>query len=217
MITSMKMYLSSYGLGNEPEYLTNLIGDNKAVAVIANAWDLSDEDKRAGGLPEKFESLHNLGLIPEEIDLRNYFGQTTKLHNDLSQFGTLWIQGGNSFVLLRAMNMSGFKTAIIDRVMQNDLVYAGYSAGACVVGPNLNGIDLVDDPNAVPDGYPIETPWEGLNLIDFSVVPHYRSDHPESEAIKKTVSYFVANTLPYKTLRDGEAIVISEEGFKIVG
>lgn len=51
--------------------------------------------------------------------------------------------------------------------------------------------------------------WGGLGVLDYAVAPHYRSNHPESEDIEKCVEYFKANNIPYKTLHDGEAIVIN--------
>jgi dipeptidase E len=51
---------------------------------------------------------------------------------------------------------------------------------------------------------------ECLGLVDFSIAPHYRSDHAESAAIENVVAYFVENGMPYRAVRDGEAIVIDE-------
>jgi len=37
--------------------------------------------------------------------------------------------------------------------------------------------------------------------------PHYRSDHPDSRGVDAMVEYFLANTLPFVALRDGEVVV----------
>ena len=42
----------------------------------------------------------------------------------------------------------------------------------------------------MPEGYNTETIWEGLGFVEFSIAPHYRSEHPESEDIEKVVQYF---------------------------
>src|SRR5579859_878411 len=103
----MKLYLSSYGLGNRPKEFANLVGPNKRTAVIANAWDLSTPEERSNGLPSKVEMLRKIGLEPEELDLRNYFDRQAEIAEQLQKFGALWVLGGNSFVLIRAMHMSG--------------------------------------------------------------------------------------------------------------
>jgi dipeptidase E len=205
----MKLYLSSYQLGNEPEKLVALIGENKRVAVICNAIDSLDGTEREVRVERELSALKSLGLQPEELDLRHYFGKLEAIEKKLSEFGTLWIRGGNVFILRKAMALSGFD-GVIRRLLDKGIVYAGYSAASCVAGPTLHGIELCDDINLVPEKYPQETIWEGLHLIDFTVAPHYKSNHPESPLIDKVVDYFEQNRIPYKTLRDGEAIIIDE-------
>lgn len=213
----MKLYLSSYGLGSTPQQFAELVGKNKKVAVIANAWDASTPERRVSGLLERFKSVEDIGLQPEELDLRNYFNDPERLAEDLARFGAVWVQGGNSFVLLRAMHKCNFKAMAIDRINNEDLVYAGYSAGACVAGPTLQGIELVDDPYVVPDGYNDEVQWKGLGLIDFCIAPHYRSDHPESAAIEKVVDYFQTNHIPYQALHDNQSIIVNGQHLAVVG
>ena len=67
----------------------------------------------------------------------------------------------------------------------------------------------MDDSVALPDGYKNQTIWEGIGLVNYSVAPHYHSDHPESEAINKVVEYFIDNKMVFKTLRDGDVIIES--------
>lgn len=116
--------------------------------------------------------------------------------------------GGNTFILRRAMQQSGFDEIITQLVQAAEFVYGGFSAGAVVAGASLDGIQLDDDPVTVPLGYSPKVIWEGLGLCNFMVVPHYRSNHPESEAINKVVVYMTDNALPFRALRDGEAMVI---------
>ena len=44
-------------------------------------------------------------------------------------------------------------------------------------------------------------------LLEFSIAPHYRSDHPESGLVDAVVNYFKENDLQFQPLRDGEALV----------
>jgi dipeptidase E len=213
----MKLYLSSYKLGNKPEELTKLIGNNTRVAIIMNAQDLVLPERRAMRVQEEIDALTALGLQPEELDLRDYFGKAEELANMITQYGALWVRGGNVFVLRRAMKQCGFDAVVIPLIRNEQLVYAGFSAGSAAATPDLRGIELVDDAEAVPEGYIPEKIWDCMNLVPYSIAPHYRSPHPESAAIEKVVQYFEANTVPYKTLHDGEAIVINGTDERIVG
>ena len=50
--------------------------------------------------------------------------------------------------------------------------------------------------------------WKGLNLINYTIIPHYKSDHPESAAVNKVVDYYKSHNIPFKTISDGNVIVI---------
>jgi dipeptidase E len=203
----MKLYLSSYNLGDNPEKLVELVSPNKRVAVITNASDLKTVEERKDKVKEEFDHLIEIGLLPEELDLRKYFGKQKKLEKKLNEFKTVWVKGGNTFVLRRAMSQSGFDKLIEEKINDSDFVYAGYSAGSCVVTPTLKGLEIVDDPITVPTGYNPEIIWEGLGFVEYSIAPHYKSNHPESVMVDETVKYFVEHKMPHKTLRDGEVII----------
>lgn len=203
------MYLSSYRLGNNPEKLFGLIGVNKKIAVIPNALDFStDIPRRNEGVQREIDDLSNLGLQAEEVDLRNYFGKSEELEQKLAEFGAVWVRGGNVFVLRRAFKESGMDEWLIRQKGNKELVYAGYSAGVCILSPSLRGLEIVDDPVITAEGYPKETLWEGLGLIDFAFAPHFESPgHPETEAVSKEVEYYKKTGEKYRALQDGEVII----------
>ena len=203
----MKLYLSSYRLGNNPEKLVGLFSYNKKIAVIANAMDFVKNPDREESVIQEIDDLKSLGLYPEELDLRDYLGKQKDLSKKINKYGAVWARGGNTFILRRVMAQSGFDEILRQKNKDNNFVYAGYSAGVCVITPTLHGLEIVDDPNVIPAGYNPEVIWDGLGIIDFSIAPHYKSDHPEAEVVDRTVKYFVEHNMPFKTLRDGETII----------
>ncbi len=206
----MKLYLSSYRLGNYSAELVKMVGENKKVAIIMNARDDRDISDRGEKLAEEIVDLESLGFEPEELDLRKYFGKTDELSRDLEKFSMVWVRGGNTFILKRAFEQSGFDFRVTDLVHKNKIVYAGYSAGVCICAPTLKGTELVDDSEFVPEGYKADFSWDGLHFLDYSVAVHYKSDHYESALVDKEVEYLEKNKMPYKTLRDGEVIIVDE-------
>ncbi len=204
----MKLYLSSYHLGDKPNQLADLLGDNKRVAVISNALDFStDLDRLEKSRKREFDELTAIGLDAEEIDLRKYFGKALELEKKLSMFGLIWVRGGNSFILRRAMHQSGLDV-ILHKISATDtIVYGGYSAGVSVLGPTLSGVELVDDPMIIPEGYNKEVIWDGVGLVDFSFAPHYQSNHPESASIEKVVAFYKEKGMLFQGLKDGEVII----------
>lgn len=204
----MKLYLSSYRLGNRPEELLKLLNGKNNTAVIFNAYDYHDPIARNQRLNFELEDLRKIGLDPTEIDLREYFDGKRSIEKILVSFDLVWVRGGNVFLLRKALAQSRTDIALQNLIMSDLIVYGGYSAGSCVLAPTLRGIELVDDEHLEAPGYNKETIWEGLNIIPFAIAPHYRSNHPESEAIEQTVQYFIDNHMQFIALKDGEALVV---------
>lgn len=206
----MKFYLSSYELGDETEKLKKLI-PHKKIGYIPNALDYSgaSPEKRKKHIEKNINSLRELGIEVEMINLRDYFGKRDELKNKLEELGAIFISGGNVFVLRQAMKLSGLDQILQELKNRNDFLYAGYSAAGCVLSPNLKAYEIVD---------PVDTPypelkevlWEGLGLIDFAFMPHWNSDHPESANIEKEIEFCKQNNIPYKTVKDGEVIIYDQ-------
>ncbi len=212
----MRLYLSSYGLGNNPEEMLPLIGENKRTAIIMNAQDNTLPENRAERLQRETDGLNNLGLQPEELDLRNYFGKPNELKDAVADFGYFWVRGGNVFLLRRAYKQSGFDNLLTELLQNDTAAYGGFSAGICVLAPSLRGIELVDPKDDVAEGYDKEVVWDGVNVLSYAIAPHYKSDHPESDDINKCVEYFADNHILFKALRDGEAIIINGNNERII-
>lgn len=207
----MRFYLSSYKVGNEPGKLKALLPvDNPKIGYIPNALDFSTDPARlARHVEDDLNSLRALGLKPEILDLKDYFNKGKGPQAKLAELAGLWISGGNTFVLRQAMKLSGLDELLKSGALRADFLYAGYSAAGCVLGHTLMVYQMVDDPNQLPYPECREVIWEGLGLVDFAFMPHFKSDHPESEAIDTQIQLCISNDIPFRAARDGEVIVIS--------
>jgi len=202
----VRLYLSSFRLGDRPERLVALLdAPSTAVAVIGNATDDRSEADRAAGVRLEIEALGGLGLQPAEVDLRDFYDRPpAAVAETLARFPAVWVRGGNVFALRYAMARSGADRALTALLDKDALVYAGYSAGACVLAPSLRGLESCDDPSVAG-----EVIWDGLGVLDFAIVPHVGSPgHPESEALTALAARYRAEGVAHRALRDGEALVI---------
>ncbi|CAB4910770.1 MAG: hypothetical protein F2923_00750 [Actinobacteria bacterium] len=239
-LMSVQLYLSSQGLGDAPESLRLLNPGATQALIILNALD-SYPFSRQGAFTNESAELVALGYECKELDLRLYFvdnideeagevrssrtkraeraeiGEQIELVERLCRADLVWIAGGNTFVLARAMKQSGFKAALLQANLERELaqlpslIYGGYSAGAVVVGPDLQGIHLMDDPNVVPAGYDPATEVLTLGFIQDRIIPHYQSDNPESGQADKAVAFLESGNLKYRTLSDGEVLITQNE------
>jgi dipeptidase E len=204
----MRLFLSSENLGNYPIVFLKMVGNGK-LAVIENAKD-DEPQLRKTRIKEHVKQLISQGFDAEELDLRYYFGKSDELNKKLQEYSGVFVFGGNTFILRRAMAASGFDKAIKHLLKESNIVYGGSSAGSCVCAKSLHGIEIGDrpQPDNVPRDYPIkETIWEGLGLVDFMVIPHYGSTWWGKEAADN-IKYLKKNNLSYRILKDGQAIVI---------
>lgn len=213
----MRLYLSSFRLGDRPQELVALAGDGARVAVIANSTDGYPAADRASGVERELGELAGLGLRPEEVDLRSYLGAPERLGADLDEFDVLWVRGGNVFTLRHVLRISGADHYIVDALRRDSVVYAGYSAGPCVLAPSLSGLELCDDATEVTRLYGVEPTFDGLGVLDFAIVPHVDSpEHPESAVLTTVAERYRRLGVPHETLRDGQAMVLSGSRREIV-
>lgn len=183
---------------------------NRKIAYIPNAGDYTqiDWEKRGRWNEQDIQSLREIGLEVEYLDLKDYFEKTEALREKIDQLGGVFFRGGNTFILRQAMKLSGFDHIFEELKNRDDFVYAGYSAGICVLAPDFRALQIVDEPNQHPYPEQEETIWEGLGYLDYIILPHYKSDHPESADIDKEVEFAQKNKIPFRTLKDGEVIIL---------
>jgi dipeptidase E len=213
----MRLYLSSYRFGDRFDLLLGMAGEGGRAGVISNAADFiprADRENYLRNIHNPSAELRAHGLDVTDLDLRDYFGRPDALEEALGRLDLVWVVGGNTFLLRRAMRQSGFDVVGRKRIEENRLVYGGFNAGAIVACPSLRGIDLMDEPHTLAEGYDPEVIWDGLNLVGFHIVPHYESDHHESEAAGRTAAWMLDQAMPYRTMRDGDVLIRDANGVR---
>ena len=214
----MRLYLSSFRMGDHAERLGGLAGaDGRRAVVIANALDDAPASVRQEAVELEQAALAELGFTAIELDLRDYFGRGQHLNRELADAALAWVRGGNVFLLRHALFLSGAQAVLRQLLADDALVYAGYSAGPCVLSPSLRGLELVDDADAVTRVYGAPPVWDGLALLGEAFVPHYQSPgHPETSAIEQVVAQYRAEGVAYRTLHDGQALLVKGQDAAIV-
>jgi len=205
----MKFYLSSYKFGSDFLRLKDLLKQGSKIGYINNSrdWIGVNENNKQLAFTEETAFLERLGFKCELLDLKEYFGKQELLKEKLDNLDGIWICGGNTFVLRQAMKLSGFDTIFEELKFNEDFVWAGYSAGICILCDSLKYITQVDDANNFPYDGISETIFDGLGIFDYALFPHYKSNHEESELIDQEVERCIKNNWNYKTLKDGEVLL----------
>lgn len=214
----MRLFLSSYRAGRHNDKLIEFLGGVRKIAVITNAKDYKSPTDRKEKIEDNFSYYRSIGLDPTEIDLRPFFHKSGA-EKRLSDFEFVWLAGGNAFLLRRALKYSGIDKFLISKVRSGSIIYGGESAGAIIASPTLHGSEddstNEDDPNYVPRGYDPNVLWDGLGLIDYVPVPHYKS--PDiGDSIDDYIDYLKQKDIAYKTMTDDQAIVVDGDKVELL-
>lgn len=104
----MKLYLSSYKLGDKKEELKKwIVEHNNKICLIPNSRDVyPDGERKINGIQEDVKELEDLGFDVTVISLKDYFDNNEELYKILKEFNAFYVIGGNTFALRQAMYLS---------------------------------------------------------------------------------------------------------------
>lgn len=198
----MRLHLSSFRIGNHPHRLLDMLGTGRKTALIRNAVD--HEPFRPDTLARDVADLEGLGLDVTLFDLREP-GAVARLED----FDLLFVQGGNVFTLRRVLADTGADAALLGVLARAAVVYAGFSAGPCVLSPDLLPLAAVDPLDGVPE--PVTT---GPGVLDRLFMPHVDSPgHLGTADCTALADDLKARGVPLWRLRDGD--VLMREGKRV--
>lgn len=175
-------------------------GMKLAFITTAYKFDVSNdfavEDKK---------QLEEWGFNIVELDL--YTKAKEEIEIILSDVEIIYVEGGNAYVLLDAINKSGF-AEILKNKLNDEVLYFGTSAGAYVACPTIEMCGWSGDRPNIPG---IED-FTAMNLVPFILSVHY--NRPTHNNIRVSV---LNCKLPVKVLRDNQALLIDDEQTVLLG
>jgi len=143
----------------------------------------------------------------EEVDIE---GKTeAQVMNLLAFKDIIFVEGGNTFYLLKAMRACNFEK-IIRKLLQEGKVYIGSSAGSIVAGRTIQTAGWDGDQNNVG-----LKDLKGLNLVPFDIFVHYQPEN--AEIIKQKMPNPKKRFKDLRILTDGQAILVQGKGTALIG
>lgn len=137
--------------------------ENKKVVFIPTA---SINEGYTGYVGSARKLFKKMGANLTEIDISKEDSKT--IEAVFEETDIIYFTGGNSFFLIDQLRKTG-----VDKLLKKELkkgkLMIGESAGSVICAPSISYIEIMDEK---PEDYS-QIDDNGLNLIDFYVLPHY--------------------------------------------
>jgi len=199
LISNSTLHGSGY-LDHAEGEIRSFLGDVRSVLFVPYA--LYDRDAYTAMAQERFARM---GYTLESI---HKAGDPQRAVNNAA---SIFIGGGNTFRLLKALYDNNALNAIRERV-KNGMPYIGSSAGSNVAGPTIK--TTKDMPIVQPPSF------DALGIVPFQISPHFQDPDPNSTHMGETqeeriLQFLEENDTPVFGLREG-AMVRVEKGTMIL-
>ena len=177
--------------------------DNKKVAFIPTA---SLHEGYTGYVGSARKLFKKLGASVTEIDISTEAYST--IQAVFEDADVIYFTGGNSFFLMDQLRKTE-TDELLKKELANGKLMIGESVGAIICAPTIQYIEQMDEK---PEDYSQEDN-EGLDLIDFYVLPHYLTA-PFKKITERIMAEF--SDLNICAINNHQAIIVNDEGSKVI-
>ena len=177
--------------------------ENKKVAFIPTA---SLHEGYTGYVGSARKLFKKLGASVTEIDISTEAYST--IQAVFEDADVIYFTGGNSFFLMDQLRKTE-TDELLKKELANGKLMIGESAGAIICAPTIQYIEQMDEK---PEDYSQEDN-EGLDLIDFYVLPHYLTT-PFKKITERIMAEF--SDLNICAINNHQAIIVNDEGSKVI-
>jgi dipeptidase E len=159
-------------------------------------------EKDRGYTRQSLQELRDVGCL----DIREREMDHRFTPREFDGYNVVYVDGGNTFYLLRKMRECGFKEALVP-FLRHGGIYVGVSAGSIVAGPDI-GIAAPFDENDAG-----LTDMTGLQMVNAIVSPHFtRAEEPDIARYELEHPDLRVVRLP-----DGQALLVRDGEEQVVG
>ncbi len=196
--------LTSAGM-NVKEEILKILPKPVSQIKIAHIITASKIEKNLSYLEKENQDMREAGFNVENVDIEGKNENELRvLFNDKD---VIYVQGGNTFYLLKHVKASGFDK-VVKELIEKGVIYIGVSAGSYIACPTIE-MAYWKHPDKNTVGL---TDLTGLNLVPFLLSVHF--DPKYAKILKQEIS--IAK-YPVRILTDDQAILVKDNEVKFVG
>ena len=160
-----------------------------------------------GYIDDALQTFADLGFQVEILDISACDRETAQAK--IFQSKLLYVSGGNTFYLLQELKKKQLLSLIKEQIADG-MVYVGESAGAIITAKDIDYNKLMDDKSVAEE----LSNTEGLNEVDFYVLPHL-GEEPFVESAQATLDTY-SDQLNLFPLNNRQAVLVEGEGVKVL-
>ena len=176
----------------------------KHVLFIPTAGNV---EEYRGYIDEALQTFADLGFQAEILDISACDIETAQAK--IFQSKLLYVSGGNTFYLLQELKKKQLLSLIKEQIADG-MVYVGESAGAIITAKDIDYNKLMDDKSVAEE----LSNTEGLNEVDFYVLPHL-GEEPFVESAQDTLDTY-SDQLNLLSLNNRQAVLVEGEEVKVL-
>ena len=184
-------------LSRNKEIIREYIKEKSKIGFIPTASEL---DKDRWYIEKDIEDLNRMKFNIVYIDVsKESKEEIVKKFNDID---AIFVAGGNSFYLLQQLKIKYVIQELIE--FANNKIYVGTSAGACIACPSIDYVQELDNKSQAP----LLNNYNAMNLVDFYVLPHYKSKEKYTKIADKIEKNY--NNYKFVKISNEQAIIVDE-------
>ena len=167
-----------------------------------------------GGLNRSWVKRDRKALVKAGFQMSDYTLTGKKqqtIKKDLSKTDIILMEGGNTCYLMQQIQQTK-SISVIHDLVERGKIYIGCSAGSIVAGSDINAGFY---PNKIKDA-PKLRGSKGLNLVDFSIIPHWGRADKEQNFLKYRLRHLYKSKNKIILLSDSQYVVVENKNYRIV-
>ena len=201
-----QLFLCSYFAGVK-EFFRQYASEKQLGKQILFIPTAGNVEEYRGYIDEALHTFADLGFQVEILDISACDIETAQAK--IFQSKLLYVSGGNTFYLLQELKKKQLLSLIKEQIADG-MVYVGESAGAIITAKDIDYNKLMDDKSVAEE----LSNTEGLNEVDFYVLPHL-GEEPFVESAQDTLDTY-SDQLNLLSLNNRQAVLVEGEEVKVL-
>ena len=162
------IFLSSYFTEVKDLFL-EYIKDTQKTRTVTFIPTAANPEEYKFHVTSDMDALKESGFTIEVLDVSVTEENIIAKQIDKNDF--LFVSGGNTFYLLQELKKKNADTTIIEYI-NSGKTYIGSSAGSVILAKDIGYLEKMDDKSVAKELHDNH----GLGMIDFCLLPHYKSE-----------------------------------------